>query len=145
MALETKLLAGKGEPPASEASGLAESSLPTRRRLPDTRESLTHKFRVGGHEGYVTVGLYEDGRPGEVFIKIAKQGSTLYGLFDTIGVLTSLCLQYRVPVETLSRKLEHVKFEPSGGTSHEAIRDADSIVDYLFRWLCFEFSSGREQ
>jgi ribonucleoside-diphosphate reductase alpha chain len=88
----------------------------TRDRLPDTRESVTHKFSISGHEGYITVGLYEDGRPGEVFIKMAKEGSTKSGLMETIGILTSLALQHRVPVDSLVGKLQNMRFEPSGWT-----------------------------
>lgn len=121
---------------------LVTSMMPTRHRLPDTRHSVTHKFNISGHEGYVTVGLFDDGRPGELFIKMAKEGSTMSGLADTIGVLTSLALQYGVPVETLARKFENVKFEPSGWTKNEEIRQAHSIVDYVFRWLGLEFSES---
>lgn len=106
-----------------------------RERLPDTRNSLTHKFVVAQHEGYITVGFYDDGRPGEVFIKIAKHGSTISGLLDTIAVLTSLALQYGVPVETLARKFEFTRFEPSGWTKNPDLRHVNSLVDYIFRWL----------
>ena len=119
---------------------LREATLPNRHRLPDTRKSVTHKFSIAGHEGYVTVGLYEDGRPGELFIKMAKEGSTMSGLVDTVGILTSLALQYGVPVETLARKFEHMRFEPAGETKHERIDHAQSVVDYIFRWLGLEFS-----
>lgn len=118
-----------------------------RHRLPDTRESLTHKFSVCGTEGYVTVGLYDDGRPGEVFLKIAKEGSTLSGLMDTIGILTSLCLQHGVPVETLTAKLAHARFEPAGLTKNpdQDLREASSIVDYVFRWLGKTFATASEE
>ncbi len=115
---------------------------PLRRRLPDTRRALTHKFDVAGHEGYITVGLYEDGQPGEVFITMAKEGSTIGGLMDTIATLVSLALQYGVPVESLVRKFEHVRFEPSGMTRNHEIRFAKSLVDYIFRWLAMEFVPG---
>ena len=92
----------------------AAAGTPMRVRLPDTRRSVTHKFEVAQHQGYITVGFYEDGRPGEVFIKIAKHGSTISGLLDTIAVLTSMALQYGVPVETLAHKFEFTRFEPSG-------------------------------
>jgi ribonucleoside-diphosphate reductase alpha chain len=114
---------------------------PVRDRLPDTRDSITHKFSISGHEGYFTVGLYDDGRPGELFIKMAKQGSTMSGLMDTIGVLTSLALQYGVPVETLARKFEQMRFEPSGTTHNPEIRHATSVVDYVFRWVAITFSA----
>jgi ribonucleoside-diphosphate reductase alpha chain len=111
-----------------------------RDRLPDTRRSLTHKFEVGELEGYITVGFYDDGRPGEVFVKIAKHGSTISGLVDTIAVLTSMALQYGVPVEALARKFEYTRFEPSGWTKNPELRRVNSIVDYLFRWLGSECS-----
>ncbi|MFI5380393.1 MAG: hypothetical protein ACHRHE_13925 [Tepidisphaerales bacterium] len=115
---------------------------PLRRRLPDTRRALTHKFDVQGHEGYVTVGLYDDGNPGEVFITMAKEGSTIGGLMDTIATLVSVALQYGVPVESLVRKFEHVRFEPSGMTRNPEIPIAKSLVDYIFRWLAMEFIPG---
>jgi ribonucleoside-diphosphate reductase alpha chain len=115
---------------------------PLRRRLPDTRNALTHKFDVAGHEGYITVGLYEDGQPGEIFIRMAKEGSTIGGLMDTIATLVSVSLQYGVPVESLVRKFEHVRFEPSGMTRNSDIPMAKSLVDYIFRWLAMEFVPG---
>lgn len=121
---------------------LAEVQLPRRERMPDTRQSVTHKFSVCGHEGYLTVGLFDDGRPGELFIKLAKPGSTMAGMADTIGVLTSLALQYGVPVEVLARKFEHVTFEPRGTTKNPRISEATSLVDYVFRWLGLEFSEA---
>ena len=117
----------------------------SRRRLPNTRRSVTHKFRVGTHEGYMTVGLYDDGRPGELFLTMAKEGSTIGGLMDTIGILTSLALQYGVPVEALARKFEHVNFEPSGWTPDLTIRRASSVIDYIFRWLGLQFSETYRQ
>lgn len=119
---------------------LSHAMLPSRRRLLDTRQSITHKFSIDGHDGYIVVGLFDDGRPGEVFLKMAKQGSTISGLIDTIGILTSLCVQYGVPVEALSRKLEYMRFEPSGWTGNPDIRHAHSITDYVFRWLARSFS-----
>ncbi len=113
-----------------------------RRRLPDTRQSVTHKFSVGGHEGYITVGLFEDGSPGELFITMAKEGSTIGGLMDTIGTQTSMCLQYGVPLEALVSKFAHMRFEPSGWTSNEDIPQAKSVVDYIFRWLGIQFLPG---
>jgi ribonucleoside-diphosphate reductase alpha chain len=115
---------------------------PLRRRLPDTRNAITHKFDVAGHEGYITVGLYEDGSPGEVFITMAKEGSTIGGLMDTIATLVSVALQYGVPVESLVRKFEHVRFEPAGMTRNADIPMAKSLVDYIFRWLAMEFVPG---
>ncbi len=115
---------------------------PLRRRLPDTRRAVTHKFDVQNHEGYITVGLYEDGSPGEVFITMAKEGSTIGGLMDTIATLVSVSLQYGVPVESLVRKFEHVRFEPSGMTRNPEIPMAKSLVDYIFRFLAMEFVPG---
>jgi ribonucleoside-diphosphate reductase alpha chain len=115
---------------------------PRRERLPDTRRSLTHKFSIGGHEGYVIVGFYEDGRPGELFINMAKEGSTIGGLMDTIGVLTSLALQYGVPIDALVRKFEHARFEPNGFTRNPDIPIAKSVVDYVFRWLGVNYVPG---
>lgn len=118
------------------------SDPPQRERLRDTRRAVTHKFQINEHEGYIIVGLYPDGRPGEVFLKMAKQGNTISGLADTIGVLTSLALQYGVPPQTLADKFAYVRFEPSGWTSNPDIRHADSIVDYIFRWLGLTFGDG---
>ena len=116
--------------------------VPIRERLPDTRESVTHKFSVEGHEGYITVGLYPDGRPGEMFVKIAKHGSTISGLFDTIAILTSMTLQYGVSVEVLARKFEYTRFDPCGWTKNPEIRQVNSIVDYVFRWFGMQFSQA---
>jgi ribonucleoside-diphosphate reductase alpha chain len=115
---------------------------PRRERLPDTRRSLTHKFSIGGHEGYIIVGFYDDGRPGELFINMAKEGSTIGGLMDTIGVLTSLALQYGVPLDALVRKFEHARFEPNGFTRNPDIPMAKSVVDYVFRWLGVNYVPG---
>ncbi len=115
---------------------------PLRRRLPDTRNALTHKFDIAGHEGYLTVGLFEDGQPGELFITMAKEGSTIGGLMDSIGTLTSMAFQYGVPLDALLRKFAHQRFEPSGFTKNPEIRNAASIIDYVFRWLAFNFIPG---
>jgi ribonucleoside-diphosphate reductase alpha chain len=115
---------------------------PTRHRLPDTRRAITHKFDIAGHEGYITVGLYEDGTPGELFITMAKEGSTIGGLMDTIGTLVSMAFQYGVPLDTLVKKFAHQRFEPSGFTPNPDIRHAKSIIDYLFRWLGCQFIPG---
>ncbi len=123
-----------------------EAGKPLRRRLSDTRASITHKFDIAGHEGYLTVGLFDDQQPGELFITMAKEGSTIGGLMDGIGTLTSLALQYGVPLEALVRKFAHVRFEPSGFTKNPDIRNAASITDYVFRWMAFQFIPGyREQ
>lgn len=120
--------------------------VPVRHRLPDTRNAITHKFRIANHEGYFTVGLFENGQPGELFITMAKEGSTIGGLMDTIGTLTSLALQYGVPLETLVKKFAFQRFEPSGFTNNPEIRHATSITDYVFRWMGIHFIPGyREQ
>lgn len=111
------------------------TAVPVRERLPETRHSITHKFQVGQHEGYITVGFYDDARPGEVFIKIAKHGSTISGLLDTVAVLTSLTLQYGVPIEALAKRFEFTRFEPAGWTKNPQLRHVNSLVDYVFRWL----------
>ena len=118
---------------------------PTRHRMPDTRMSLTHKFEIAGHEGYITVGLYEDGQPGELFIPMAKEGSTIGGLMDTVGTLTSLSLQYGVPLESMVKKFAYQRFEPSGFTKNPDIRSATSIADYVFRWLGCQFIKGYKE
>ena len=119
---------------------------PYRKRLPDTRESLTHKFNVAGHEGYLIVGLYENGKPGELFITMAKEGSTIGGLMDSLGTAISVALQYGVPVQSLVTKFAHQRFEPMGITSNNDIPFAKSLVDYIFRWLGIQFIEGyREQ
>ena len=119
-----------------------EAGQPLRRRLFDTRKAITHKFDIAGHEGYLTVGLFEDGQPGELFITMAKEGSTIGGLMDGIGTLTSMALQYGVPMEALARKFAHQRFEPSGFTKNPEIRNASSITDYVFRWLAMQFVPG---
>ena len=115
---------------------------PRRERLPDTRQSVTHKFNLSGHEGYITVGLYEDGRPGEVFITMAKEGSTIGGLMDCFGTAVSMSLQYGVPLEVLVNKFSYTRFEPMGHTTNPDIRIAKSVVDYIFRWLGITFIKG---
>jgi ribonucleoside-diphosphate reductase alpha chain len=118
---------------------------PVRHRMPDTRTSLTHKFEIAGHEGYITVGLYEDRQPGELFITMSKEGSTIGGLMDTVGTLTSIALQYGVPLESLVKKFAYQRFEPSGFTKNPDIRHATSITDYVFRWLACEFIKGYKE
>ncbi|MCO6458828.1 MAG: vitamin B12-dependent ribonucleotide reductase [Pirellulaceae bacterium] len=128
----------------SEADKAAdkEGQRPRRERLPDTRQSITHKFNVGGHEGYINVGLYPDGRPGELFITMAKEGSTVGGLMDSFGTAISLSLQYGVPLEVLVNKFSHTRFEPMGYTTNPDVRIAKSVVDYIFRWLGITFLAG---
>jgi ribonucleoside-diphosphate reductase alpha chain len=127
-------------------SGLQkQATQPLRRRLSDTRMAVNHKFEIAGHEGYLTVGLFEDGRPGELFVTMAKEGSTIGGLMDTIGALTSMALQYGVPLESLVKKFAHQRFEPSGFTKNPDIRNASSIIDYVFRWMGCQFVLGYKE
>ena len=120
----------------------AIAAKPFRRRLAETRKSITHKFSVAGHEGYLTVGLYEDGQPGELFITMAKEGSTVGGLMDVVGTCVSMSLQYGVPLVTLVDKFRHARFEPSGMTSNKNIPFAKSLIDYIFCWMGCEFIPG---
>ncbi len=120
-------------------------SAPRRHKLPDERRSITHKFDIGGHEGYITVGLYEDGQPGELFLTMAKEGSTISGFADAFAQAISYALQYGVPLQDLVDKFSHVRFEPSGMTRNPDIRFAKSIVDYIFRWLAAKFLSAEAQ
>lgn len=126
----------------SEKGSAKQAQRPRRERLPDTRQSITHKFNVGGHEGYINVGLYPDGRPGELFITMAKEGSTVGGMMDAFGTAISLSLQYGVPLEVLVNKFSHTRFEPMGHTTNPDIPIAKSIVDYIFRWLGLVFLPG---
>ncbi|HEY2364218.1 MAG TPA: vitamin B12-dependent ribonucleotide reductase [Candidatus Angelobacter sp.] len=115
-----------------------------RHRLPGERASITHKFALAGHEGYITVGLYKDGTPGEMFIRMAKEGSTVSGLMDSFATAVSLSLQHGVPVKLLCEKFQHTRFEPSGFTGNPEIPIAKSIMDYIFRWLELRFVTGRQ-
>lgn len=116
-----------------------------RRRLPDERRSITHKFAVGNHEGYITVGLYDDGTPGELFVTMSKEGSVISGLMDSFATAVSIGLQYGVPLEVLVNKFVHMRFEPSGYTNNPQIRIAKSITDYIFRWLAIKFLPRESQ
>lgn len=118
---------------------------PRRKRMPDERTAITHSYRIGNHKGYITVGLYEDGIPGEIFISAAKEGSVISGLLDSFALSISLALQYGVPLKFLVNKFIHSRFEPSGYTNNPDIRIAKSIVDYIFRWLALKFLSREEQ
>ena len=120
-------------------------SQPIRRKLPDERKALTHKFDIQGHEGYITVGLFEDGQPGEIFLVMAKEGSTISGFADAFAQAISYALQYGVPLQALVDKFSHVRFEPSGMTRNPEIRFAKSIVDYIFRWMASKFLSAEAQ
>jgi ribonucleoside-diphosphate reductase alpha chain len=112
-----------------------------RHRLPDERPAITHHFAVAGHEGYLTVGLYPNGQPGEIFIRMAKEGSTIAGLMECFGAVVSVSLQHGVPLRVLCDKLSHTRFEPSGWTGNAELGYAKSIMDYLFRWLELRFLS----
>jgi len=124
--------------PAPSPQPLAPSR-PYRHKLPDERRAITHKFSVGAHEGYLTVGLYDDGPPGEIFITMAKEGSTVSGLMDSFATAVSLALQYGVPLKVLCDKFSHMRFEPSGWTNNPEVRYAKSIMDYIFRWMAYKF------
>jgi ribonucleoside-diphosphate reductase alpha chain len=115
-----------------------------RHRLPGERASITHKFSIAGHEGYLTVGLYKDGTPGELFIRMAKEGSTVAGLMDSFALAVSLALQHGVPLKLLCDKFQHTRFEPSGFTGNQEIPIAKSLMDYMFRWLEIRFVTGRQ-
>jgi ribonucleoside-diphosphate reductase alpha chain len=115
-----------------------------RHRLPDERKALTHKFSIGGHEGYLTVGMYESGQPGELFCVMAKEGSVVSGLMDSFATAVSLALQYGVPLQVLVDKFSHTRFEPSGFTGNPQIPIAKSIIDYIFRWLSLKFLTPEE-
>jgi ribonucleoside-diphosphate reductase alpha chain len=131
--------AGQLQQQAAAAAG------PARHKLPDERHALTHKFDIAGHEGYVTVGLFEDGMPGEIFLVMAKEGSTISGFADAFAQAISYALQYGVPLQDLVDKFSHVRFEPAGMTRNPDIRFAKSIVDYIFRWLAAKFLSPEAQ
>ena len=118
---------------------------PARRKLPDERRAITHKYSIAGHEGYITVGMYEDDRPGEIFLVMAKEGSTISGLMDAFATAISMALQYGVPLEALVEKFSHTRFEPSGFTKNPEIPYAKSITDYIFRWLASKFLSAEHQ
>ena len=134
---------GSGHATGTPAAG-SDDPPAVRRRLPDERHSLTHHFSVGGQEGYVTVGLYEDGLPGELFIRMAKEGSTVSGLMDSFATAVSLALQYGVPLRVLCDKFSHTRFEPSGWSGNPKIGYAKSLTDYLFRWLELRFLKGEQ-
>jgi ribonucleoside-diphosphate reductase alpha chain len=125
--------------PVPVASSAEAGREPLRRRLPDERKAVVHHFSVGGHEGYLIVGLYENGQPGEIFIRMAKAGSTIAGLMDSFGIAVSLALQFGVALKTLCQKFSYTRFEPSGWTGIEEIGYASSLADYIFRWLRLKF------
>jgi ribonucleoside-diphosphate reductase alpha chain len=131
------LNAGKSEEKAEVVP--IEAARPVRRKLPDERQAATHKFSIAGHEGYLTIGMYDDGQPGEIFLKMAKEGSTVSGLMDTIATMSSIALQYGVPLKALVDKFSHTRFEPSGFTGNREIPIAKSVMDYVFRYLGNKF------
>lgn len=139
LGLETVL---SGHPAPTGSTAPRPPGAPYRRHLPDERRSLTHKFRVGEQEGYLTVGLYDDGTPGEIFVNISKEGSTIRGLMDSVALLTSVALQYGVPLRNLVDKFRGVHFEPAGLTGNGDVPTASSLVDYIFRWLEARFIAG---
>ena len=134
---------GSGDASGTPAA-VTDNPPAVRRRLPDERHSLTHHFSAGGQEGCVTVGLYEDGLPGELFIRMAKEGSTVSGLMDSFATALSLALQYGVPLRVLCDKFSHTRFEPSGWSGNPKIGYAKSLTDYLFRWLEMRFLKGEQ-
>ncbi|HXE08265.1 MAG TPA: vitamin B12-dependent ribonucleotide reductase, partial [Acidobacteriaceae bacterium] len=129
---------------ASDEVAAQEPPRARRHRLPGERASVTHKFALAGHEGYITVGLYPNGQPGEIFIRMAKEGSTVSGLMDSFATAISMCLQHGVPLKLLCEKFAHTRFEPSGWTGNEEIGYAKSIMDYIFRWIQIRFLSGQQ-
>jgi len=141
--LNTSNTAQAGEALVNEVA--TGSSQPVRRRLPDERHAITHKFDIAGHEGYITVGLFDDGSPGEIFLVMAKEGSTISGFADAFAQAVSYALQYGVPLQALVDKFSHVRFEPSGLTKNPDVRLAKSIVDYIFRWMATKFLSAEAQ
>jgi len=138
---------GRSTPPTLEQLEQDLNAPPraVRHRLSEERMSVTHKFDVGGHEGYITVGLYPDGEPGELFIKMAKEGSTVSGLMDSFALAVSMALQHGVPLKLLCEKFAHTRFEPSGWSKNPEIGFAKSIMDYIFRWLQLRFLTGQQQ
>ncbi len=141
----------RAEEPAQAAVATVSAAAPVagqrlnRRKLPDERQSITHKFSIAGHEGYITVGMYDDGTPGEIFLTMSKEGSTISGLMDAFATAISLALQYGVPLQTLVDKFGHTRFEPSGITNNPDIRFAKSIMDYIFRWLGSKFMKNQAE
>ncbi|HWW83767.1 MAG TPA: vitamin B12-dependent ribonucleotide reductase, partial [Vicinamibacterales bacterium] len=142
---KTAAEAGSASERAAGQASETTRTLPVRRKLPDERQAITHKFDIAGHEGYITVGLYEEGQPGEIFLVMAKEGSTISGFADAFAQAISYALQYGVPLQALVDKFSHVRFEPSGMTRNQDIRFAKSIVDYIFRWLASKFLSAEAQ
>jgi ribonucleoside-diphosphate reductase alpha chain len=132
------------EPAPQIASSRSEAMRAVRRRLPDERRAITHHFSIAGQEGYLTVGVYEDGSPGEIFVRMAKEGSTVSGLMDAFATVVSLALQHGVPLSVLCGKLSHMRFEPSGWSGNPKIGYAKSLMDYFARWLELKFLSNEQ-
>ena len=128
---------------AEKETELKSAAQPRRQRLPETRKGLVHKFRVGETKGYIRVGLYPDGSLGEVFLSVAKEGSTLSGMMDCFATLLSLSLQHGIPLDVIAKKFRHIRFEPDGLTGGKEIPTASSLIDYVFAWLELNFL-GRE-
>jgi ribonucleoside-diphosphate reductase alpha chain len=139
------LSTSRDKDPEKAAVVTASEARPTRRRLPDERHSITHKFDIQGHEGYIHVGLYDDGTPGEIFLTMAKEGSTISGMMDAFATQTSLALQYGVPLRVMVNKFSHMRFEPSGFTKNPELPIAKSLMDYVFRWLASRFLDQEDQ
>jgi ribonucleoside-diphosphate reductase alpha chain len=140
---DTRNIGGEVREVVREVVKIVET--PKRRKLPDERRAITHKFDVAGHEGYITVGMFEDGTPGEIFLVMAKEGSTISGFADAFAQAISYALQYGVPLQALVDKFSHARFEPSGMTKNPEVRFAKSIVDYIFRWMATKFLSPEAQ
>jgi ribonucleoside-diphosphate reductase alpha chain len=139
-----RLDGGQAEPASAVASSGSEAVLAVRRRLPDERRAITHHFSIAGQEGYLTVGVYEDGSPGEIFVRMAKEGSTVSGLMDAFATVVSLALQHGVPLSVLCGKLSHMRFEPSGWSGNPKIGYAKSLMDYFARWLELKFLNSEQ-
>jgi ribonucleoside-diphosphate reductase alpha chain len=150
-------LSAAGTKTAQSSAGVSPASSPAeeenlnappravRHKLQEERASITHKFKVGDHEGYITVGLYPDGDPGELFVTMAKEGSTVSGLMDSFALAVSIALQHGVPLKLFCEKFAHTRFEPSGWSGNADIGYAKSIMDYIFRWLQMRFLTGQQQ
>jgi ribonucleoside-diphosphate reductase alpha chain len=143
--LNTSKDAKEKAPAATPPAAARAVAQPVRRKLAEERRAITHKFDIQGHEGYITVGLYDDGMPGELFLVMAKEGSTISGFADAFAQAISYALQYGVPLHVLADKFSHMRFEPSGMTKNPQVRFAKSIVDYVFRWLATKFLSAEAQ
>jgi ribonucleoside-diphosphate reductase alpha chain len=140
----SQLVSAATDRETSQQDDLSGPPPANRHRLPDERAGITHHFSIAGHEGYLTVGLYPNGQPGEIFIRMAKEGSTIAGLMECFGTVVSVSLQHGVPLKVICDKLSHTRFEPSGWTGNEELGYAKSIMDYLFRWMALRFLSGKQ-